>query len=486
MIGELKGRRVVKVSSSNSMAVTISITLNDGHANPSVRFAPMKYNKKAGALMVKDDGYVDDYNVGYAYLKGGVPAADGNTYSGVYYTDGCGTQIPYKLTFAINTNMPRTGTPPFDIYTSWEQFREMILNGFELSNHSYEHAGYDKMFQVKQNEYNIFDNTGFRTRTFVVPTNDEGYANTAPNLGYLMVGSAFGSPSRDDFEGSNDEQGVYGVHWGSQLNARTFNRNKLLFSRHFANTWDENNDVTPIKALVDQAISLSKSGGANHIAHWFSHGLTTGINDFTKFKELVQYIKNHPDNNDTMWIPGMQEFCEYYEVKDLAIKTETLVGNVLTIEIDLSELPENNRLRDMSLLLSGGSISEISVSGSDAFTYNSDSGLINIYKKNTEVPDPINDLLPAKIINVKRSGSTVQITYNKSVNQSVFSNQHGPAYAVSGNTVSSVTGSGVNWTLNCQSAVSANATMSYRMQRGNATDSSGLKVCTYIGYPISD
>lgn len=483
----IKGRNLRKSGGTTppdpSKKVEIKITLKESFSNPSVDFAVLKYNKKSGFIMAKDDGFVEDYTIGYAYLKGGIVAADGVTYPGVRYTDGSGKAVTYKMTFAFNTATPKTGGAGNDYLTSWKQYKEIIAGGFDLSNHSHAHSGYDKLFQVKENERITFNETGWRHRTFVIPTVDEGYANTAPNLGYLMVGSSFGDPARDDFEGATAD--TYGVYWGGKLNAGNFRRDKLLFNRLYTGEGNPG-DLDAIKDLVNTIITANQGGITNYVGHWFSHGLKDANSDtFDQWKNLIQYIRNHPGNNDTVWMAGMQEFSEYCEVKDLAIKSQVLSGRELMVTLNLSNVSERNRLRDMSLVLKGGTISTVTVNGADDFSFNPDSGLINIYKMNPVVSNPGNDLLPAQIIKAVRSGNSVMIAYDKAVTQSVYSNSRGDAYKISDNSVLNITGSGKNWVLNCQNQISASATMDYRMQRGNATDGDGLKVCSYIGYPIT-
>lgn len=483
----IKGRNLRKseggVPPDPSKKIEIKILLNEGLNNPSVDFSVLKYHKKSAFIMAKDDGFVEDYTIGYAYLKGGITAADGVIYPGVRYTDGAGKAVTCKMTFAFNTATPKTGGAGNDYLTSWAQYKEIIAGGFDLSNHSHAHSGYDKLFQVKENERITFNETGWRHRTFVIPTVDEGYANTAPNLGYLMVGSSFGDPARDDFEGATAN--TYGVYWGGMLNAVNFNRDKLLFNRLYTGEGNPG-DLDAIKDLVNAVITASQDGSANYVGHWFSHGLKdANSNTFDQWKNLIQYIKNHPGNNDSVWMPGMQEFAEYCEVKELALKTEVLNGRELLVTLDFSNISDRNKWRDMSLILKGGIINTVSVSGADDFSFNPVTGLINIYKVNPLISDPDNDLLPAQITAVVRSGNAVLLTYDKAITQSVYGNLTGNAYRISGNSIMNITGSGKNWVINCQNQIGVSATMDYRMQRGNAIDGDGLKVCSYIGYPIT-
>lgn len=478
----MKAARNYKIASAPSGdLVTLRITL-DNPTSPAASFATMKYNKKGGLMMVKDDGAIEDYTIGYAYLNGGIPAKDGVTYPGVYFTDGAGKQLAYKLTSAVNTNKDVT-IPAFGL-NSWEN-RKLMLDtaGWELANHSFDHGYYDRYRDIKLAEQIIWDNTSMRTRAIVVPTNDEGYATTALNLGYTIVGT---QGAFDDFQDWRQAPDGHGIYWGGIVDARTFNYKQLLFNRYYAGEGGAN-DLADMYTLVDTVLNAAKDGTAHNMAHWFHHGLNDAdsTNTFEYWKALIKYIKNHPDNNDSLWIAGMQEFTEYYETKDLAVKSESVSGNILSVKLDLSAIPAVNRLRDMSLLISGGTIQSIEVQGSDEYTFDPQNGLVNIYLKNKQVTSPYADVVPPRIVSAERSGNSILITFDRPITQTVFSNSAGSAYTVDGNAVLSITGAGVSWMINCENPVQTGSKFNYRMQRGNAADASGVKVCTYIGYPIN-
>lgn len=461
----------------------ITLTINmSGVTTPVLDFARMKYNKKSGVMMVKDDGAIEDYTVGYAYLKGGIQAKDGQTYPGVTYTDGAGKTLNYKLTSAINTNSDANN--PANGRATWPNRIEMLETiGWELANHSYDHGNFDRYWDIKAAEKVIWDQTGFRTRAMVVPTNDEGYATTSLYLGYTIVGTA---GAFDDFEDHRFTQDGYGIYWGGYLDTRDFDYKKLLFNRYYAGEGGAN-DLADMYTLVDAAFLAAKNNTANRMVHWFHHGLEDngGGGAFTYWKALIQYIKNHPDNNDTLWVTGMQEFTEYYETKDLVVKEQVRTGNVLTVTLDLGAIPSENRLRDMSLLLTGATISSVQVQGADSFTFNAATGLINLYSKNQLVTSPYEDPVLPKIVGAVRTGSGIQLTFSKAITQSQFSNSKGAAYSVENNTITNITGSGTTWMINCGSVVNPGTRFSYRMQRGNAQSSDGLKVPTYINYPTT-
>jgi hypothetical protein len=462
---------------SGSDMVTLTITLANA-TDPTTSFAPMKYNKSSGVMMVKDDGGLEDYTIGYAYLKGGFPAKDGMSYLGVYFSDGAGRLLPYKLTSAVNTNKD-VNNPAFGLNT-WENRKTMLDEaGWELANHSYDHGYFDRYRDIKLAEQIIWDNTGMRTRALVVPTNDEGYTTTALSLGYTIIGT---QGAFDDFIDHRQSPDRHGIYWGGVVDTRTFNYKQLLFNRYYAGEGGPS-DLADMYTLVNSALQAAKDGTANNMVHWFHHGLDDagGNGSFEHWKSLIQHIKNHPDNNDSMWITGMQEFTEYYETKDLAIKSERMQGNVMTITLDLSGVPQENRLRDMSLLFTGGSLQSVEVEGANSYTFNPETGLINLYIQNAFVKNPYSDIVPPRLVSAIRSGNSVLLTYDRPITQSISA-----GYSVEGNTVLSITGSGTAWSINCQNQLQENTTFSYRLQRGDAAGLDGVKVCSYIGYPIGD
>ena len=479
----LKGRnfivngQVIPPEPTDNVIITITMS---SPTTPTLSFADMKYNKRCGMLMVADDGFESDYTQLYAYLHGGFPASNGTTYPGIRGTDGCGNPLEWHATFALNGG-PRDEHIQGIDRAIWSEYNIMLANGYGLSNHGFDHGGYDKYYQVKQNEKYLFEKTGYRVRTMTIPTADEGYSETAPSLGYKLVGSTFGANSADD----NNETGNQHVIFGSKVDVKTIDQtrlNKFLFARYFSLYW-EPNDVNELKTLMDAVGNGSASGAQKFMGHFGMHGKDYQ-GSIANFIEVMQYFKNHANGGDNMWFPNMQEFVEYYETKINAIKNVTVQGNVLTAEINLSSIDSSSRLRDMSLLLGGANIQSISVSGADSYTYNTSTGLINIFKKNQSVRNPYADAVPPQIVECQRVGSNLTIIYDRPITQTVFQSAYGSAYSITNNTINSITGSGTTWTINCQSPIAASQTFDYKMQRGNAAGLDGLKVCSYIGYPI--
>ncbi|WP_062545236.1 carbohydrate-binding protein [Rufibacter tibetensis] len=450
---------------SSTGSITVQVQFATTPTSASASFADMKYNKSLGFLFVSDDGHLSNYNLVYKVLNGGT-AIDGKTYPKVTYTDGAGNSVGYKWSFAINGRGDETGNT---VYTQYPQLIEMVKSGFDLMNHTDSHGGFHRYKEIKDLEKEIFQNTGYRTRTGVIPTADEGFVSAWMQEGYKFVGSTFGvAASRDGYDAF--------VNWNDRAIIQSMNTNHLLVSRfNMDGMWKA--DLGSADSWVDGMFAAAANGN-KIMAHAFSHG-PGGAGEVQYFKQFIDYVKNHPSNNDKVWIAGAQEFAEYFETKENVVKSEVLSGNTLTITLDLSKVSDRNKLRDMSLLVnSSASISGVTVTGADGFSYNLGTKLINIYEANENVSSPFIDPTPPQITSVKASGNKLTITYDKAVTQSGVA-----GYEVAGNSVTSMTGSGTTWTLSLQTNWVSGQKLTYRMHQGNAAGN-GLKVTSYIEHPI--
>ncbi|WP_181305353.1 carbohydrate-binding protein [Rufibacter sp. XAAS-G3-1] len=446
-------------------AITVQVKFDSAPRSASSSFADMKYDKSVGFLFVADDAHLANYNLVYKVLHGGT-AVDGKTYPGVTYTDGAGNQVGYKWSFAVNGR----GDEPGSAYTQYPQLAEMIAEGFDVMNHTRSHGGSHRYQEVKELEKEIFQHTGYRTRTGVIPTADEGFVSSWIQEGYKFIGSTFGvAASRDGYD-------AY-VNWSDRVSIKNMKTDYLLVSRfNMDDMWKA--DLGSADSWVDNIFAAATQGN-KIMGHAFSHG-PGGASQVKYFQQFVHYVKDHPSNRDRAWIAGTQEFAEYYETKESVVKSEELSGNTLTITLDLSKVSDRNRLRDMSLLVdSDRNIHSVTVTGADDFSYNPATGLVNVFKQNRNVASPFNDPTPPQITSVEANGKKLTITYDKSVNQSGTG-----GYEIDGNEVTGIEGSGTQWTLTLRNNWNDGQRFTYRMHLGNATGN-GLKVTSYIDHPIT-
>jgi len=99
--------------------------------------AELRYNKNFVFSFRLDDGWIDAYRTAFRYFNGGnVVYLEGQTPNspGLFYTDGCGNDVAFKSTFAIN---PKSITEDNPNNLSWDMVNEMYLRGWDIFNHAY-------------------------------------------------------------------------------------------------------------------------------------------------------------------------------------------------------------------------------------------------------------------------------------------------------------------------------------------------------------
>ena len=440
---------------------------------PAFYFTDLPYDKNKGLLLMKDDGLLTDYTIVYKILSGGT--VNGKRYPGFTYTDGTGKNIGYKYSFAVNPNEGHT--TDLNNVTSWAQMNEMAGKGHTLMNHSLNHSGQDKLKAIKDAEINLYKHIYYRMTEIVPPSNDEGYIGTGLQLGYHMFSSEFGDPIPDGYNkyltnGTNipvttqdfDKVLVYRNNLGDQWNAEELQRSKTYIDQAF-------NNVDSTKKLIGAAFSHGPFGDRADAAD--------------NFFAFIMYIKNHPRNHDSVWITSSKEMMDYERTKrtvKIASQHYDKLSGKYKIVLDMGAVNPNVIYRSLSLKVTGGTISNVKGTGVKEVTYNSSTGLINIYKTDrSKVKDPAKDVLPPQIISTVAKDNIITITYDRDVNQT-----KAEGYTVIGNNVLQLKGGGKIWQLIMQDNVKPDQVFDYRIQKGDAIDlkQPALHVCTYIGLPI--
>ncbi|WP_145859038.1 hypothetical protein [Pedobacter suwonensis] len=482
---DIRGRRFIVVANGgggeqpgNDGEIVITVMLNGINGTPGAQIADFKYNKDLALILEKDDGGDGDYKTLFRWLEKG-ENFNGSQGTAPTYTDGCGNPVKWKASFAVptigqNGDDMHNGVNP--TYTTWAQYAEAHEKGWTLLNHAYgEDADTkyeDREATIKMNEIKFFNEliqygVYCRTRHLVIPDTQEGFTSSAFSMGYKTVGSAFGLNSDD---GQNDKQ----------FNITNFNVDRLMMVReHLGDEW--------VQAMQDYAIPLAMNrlfgfkGQQKAAITVFSHGPGIIESQYNYFKQFTQYVSNRPDNNDCLWVPSVHEFWDYLETKKKSVKTELVTGNTLKITINQNAIPVLNQFRDLSLIINGGSIASVNVTGADGYSFNGATGLINVRKKKTVFLTPELDARPAKLLSATAAGNSIALVFESAITQSIAG-----AWSVQNNTVTGISGSGTNWSIDLANPTSAGTKMYYRMQNGDATTvSNGLKICSFIEYPIS-
>ncbi|SMC96305.1 hypothetical protein [Pedobacter africanus] len=325
--------------------------------------APWKYNKKNTMAFEWDDASIG--------------ALTGlNILNAAFYTDGCGNNINYSATLAINGANETTGIPytydGTDGRVSAAQMISMINAGWEISDHGYYHdqVGFGATVNPLQStilmQSFIKNLLNYWTRSKVVPNADAGHAQAAHDIGYLYSTS----------------QGTFDTFTPVWMFVPPGNYNDVppLFGalrRYFTDQLAV--ELNDIKAIIDTLLS-----GNNTFFRLASHTI-----DQTAFQNLVDYIETNAE--DELWVASHREVLEYREMKALPTYQE-FNGDTLTIVTDITSLTNKNRYKDLSFnIASDQPILSVTTDGDNA-TFNATTGLVNIFKQKKQWLDTDVDL----------------------------------------------------------------------------------------------
>ena len=335
---------------------TISITLKLRSDVPfKVQAAPFKYDKHMAYSFTLDDGYRSAFLTAFPLLNGGKisPAfpdewnndegGDGTYSNGLFYSDGCGQNIPFKLGLAINAG--NLGDQPLNRgHLSWAEVSQMHDAGWDLLNHGYYHAtkpGTDFLSEVTRNTAAVKEHLGITLSQFVVPggEHEPGY-----ELEYEKDALANGCFSVASYKGA-----------GPIIDAgKPVNLDNMVYARTFIKS-DDKVDFSAVAIQVKRIDSIMSQ--PQHL--WyneFTHG--TGNSNlwslsilFPEFKEYMATIakKYGTKGTDAIWMASWQEVYEYLWLRDRTTVTCTQKGRDVVISLQLPEIPASFRYHDISL-----------------------------------------------------------------------------------------------------------------------------------------
>lgn len=361
----------IKTDSSKTKIISFKIKLKSAE-KIEIKPAALKFNKHLAYSFTVDDGYRSTYLTAFPLFNGGKisgpmisewkndQGGDGTTSKGLFYSDGLGNKIPFKLALAINGG----AIGDFFAYRghlSWAEVKEMYDAGWEVLNHGLHHAtkhGTNFLTEVTENTTSIQQNLDFTMSHFVVPggESDPGY-----HLEYEKDALANGSFSVASYVGAGPVIDV----------KEKVNLDKMIYARTFVQS---SKDTTSYKTMdrflvtFDSVAKLPNPIWYNEFTHGVGNQNLWSLSmRFPDFKYYMTAIANKygTKGNDSIWMAPWQEVYEYIWLRDrIKIKyTQTNKEGVVTIEIP--EIPETFRNREISLAVETASKFEIESSATD-------------------------------------------------------------------------------------------------------------------------
>lgn len=367
-------------STPGGNTVTIQVTFSTAPASPTANIATLKYDKKATFEFEVDDGLAVVDNV-FKLFNGGTVVSEGVTYSGLTHTDGAGNAVKYRGALALNA---RSSFNNGDLWnnvsgrSSTSTIAGYVNADWGLENHSYYHgnntgnnfswsnAGQDINEETKYIYTKLLTQSiEYVTTTHIVPSAYVGYVKAADSLGFFAASS----------QGAKDTYTIYPTNTNTQFaTEETLPAGFVILGRNFQDTYSTAN-MNTLNTQIDNLIAGSSSTVHNYMR------LGTHTASWPAIKSVFMHLDSV--NLDRVWVTSMPEHFDYRRTKQAVIKSQSLAGNVLTITLDYTGVNPLVRFRDLSLLVGGGTVSSVSVSGADRFSYNAATGLVNVFKRKT-------------------------------------------------------------------------------------------------------
>ena len=343
----------------------------------------MRYNKDFAFGMHLDDGLKDIYSHAYPLLNGGT--INGTAYPGLYYTDGCGNDIPFKMSSAIysfeNGVDVHEDEEYADTRVTWEELNELYQAGWGVYNHGLTtSASGNYYYLVKRNHSYVK-----RKMLSVTPGGPEMKVFVCPNGNQYFTSFAF-------------EQGYIESYRQYSFGVPSFDVTAIMLPDTLKMGRSNMDSGFDLSELVDNAASQS-TNGAHHFGSAFSHYLTgqSGY-PFHVFVAHMEYIAETygKDGEDNIWWTTEEEVLEYLMLNQKITLNSNLIYKSLIITFDETEpLPTDFRFYASSLIINADAvIDDIIIDGGTNNTYHgidTKSALVNLeWDGYVEVPDTVN------------------------------------------------------------------------------------------------
>lgn len=357
-------------------AFIVTLNLTSSPSKAELLKAPLRYNKSFAYSLTQDDTYKDGYTHLFKLFNGGTITETGETFKGLFFTDGTGNDIQFSAGvswISLDESMNDFHLSS-NFYLIYSDMRTLLANRWDIFNHSLQHMAngeFDHDYQIKANTEYVRQKFGIRMRSFVLPAGDMEYIPYVWTNGYTAI---FANNSK--FSG-----------WPNGFDvANKPNLTEFKMYKRFINT--DQYDSLMLDSYIDNLAKWSING--KH--YWYQDFIhrasgNTGNTIWFLMRDYLKYVgKTYgKDGLDNIWMAPGQTVFDYLQVRDSAQLSMTLDNNTLRIVIDASSLPDSIPVYSMSLLLkSDVSIASASMNANGTVTYNNnpDEKLINLEWKN--------------------------------------------------------------------------------------------------------
>ena len=361
---------------------------------PSVFKASLKYNKDFAYSLTLDDATSDAFTYALPLLRGGSLKEFDTPFKGLFFTDGCGNDVPFRAGIAWNSvtfngNDTHNGDVP-GIMT-WRQLDTLYDYGWDVLNHSYSHSSVftnqmsraDYVNEVIKNQVAVREKTAkhLEMPIFVVPSGDIAYQDIALQLGNKVVFDQSG----------NNLIGVGGLQIDGDLNLSNLkiHRQKIEESIYTPN-------------LLENVAGKSQNGGHywyNEFTHRIDNFYGNGFN-FYSFKNQMQKIADNWGKNgtDRVLMAPLQEIFEYLVLRQTVKMATSITGQKMDITFDISQVPTWLRRKTLTIIVNSNiNFSRVDVPNNVKKTFKGigNQKIINIDFSQYTNSTPTKDIIPS-------------------------------------------------------------------------------------------
>lgn len=398
--------------------VRITVTFATLPTSATMRVAPALYNKARVLTFEQDDSPVSTFTDLLPLLRGGV-ASGGQQCPGLRFSDGCGNLRPWTAAVAINGHHLYQGVysvlldpgPNRNVnMLMWTQAQELLDSGWDIENHSDLHSNRledpTPAQQLADLDQLIGDRLkGYKPSVHIVPADHAGYPTAAFAAGYLAVSSASvrdGLP-RVNLWNANRVKMTDLPDPGTRF---VYNRENADLNKGAGETSDTH--LVRLKKLSDNLMAAGSTPSDVYMQRVFTHGM-----NFATLADWLTYTQEIAQ--DRLWVTSLREFGEYRRLSREVLKSETLRGNTLTVDLDYANISPNTRFQNLTLLVdSPADIASITVSGANSATYNLATKQVNVFGAQA-APTPLPVQLTA--FTARREGADVQLAWRTASEQ---------------------------------------------------------------------
>lgn len=378
----------------------VMVAFNQPPSGVTVQKAPLRYNKKFALSFHLDDGIADVFTVGFPFFTG--INGNGTSYPGLFYTDGCGNDISFKLSSALfsyssfnNEDMHQPGNNYGAV--TWPQLDLMYRNGCGVYNHGFNSDAFTNpefmSYSIRRNQSfirrRLLNTTpgGVKTRVFVNPNGATDYTPAAFTQGYryaFRMGAWHVIPDN-----------------GVNVNAISNWNDNLELNRVLAESVD-------VKQLADQ-LATNSTGGVNKWMPVFTHRIIEDYPQNTFFSDFNYIASTYGKNGlDNIWMTTEEEILNYLLIRDATTVNHIVSGNTLLITFT-GQIPDDLRFYPLSLSIQAdATITGITINGGNGNTFTGvgqNQALINLQWNGAAAPNLL-ELADSQVAIAEQSPTT--------------------------------------------------------------------------------